>query len=207
MHLHLDLKQTYLDFGPPHATWCYAFEQFNGFLGSYFTNNKTIEPQIMRKFTQYQMTLNSDCSENAYTDIFQFQIQQQNKVESMENTLYLLHFTITPLSELPSFAVTNDGVNAISPLPPLFEEIMTAEQVNQLQVIYKQIYPLKTIKNLSATIHKFGWLLLAGDLIGSKMPGRNSPASSVVMAYWPSKRSSLEDIDYSRKQVGVLQYF
>ena len=51
MHLHLHLKQTYLDFGPTHATWCYAFERFNGILGSYFTNNKTIEPQIMRKFT------------------------------------------------------------------------------------------------------------------------------------------------------------
>jgi len=53
MHLHLHLKQTYLDFGPPHATWCYAFERFNGVLGSYFTNNKTIEPQIMRRFTQH----------------------------------------------------------------------------------------------------------------------------------------------------------
>ena len=38
------------------------------------------------------------------------------------------------------------------------------------------------------------------------MPGRNSRASSVIMAYWPSK-SSLIDIDYSRKQVGVVQYF
>ena len=185
MHLHLHLKQTYLDFGPPHATWCYVFERFNGVLGSYFTNNKTIEPQIMRKFTQHQMILSSDCAENADTDIFQFHIQQQNKVEGMGNTLYLLHFTTTPLSKLSSFAVTDDDVNAISPLPPLFEEIMTAEQVNYLQVIYKQIYPLKTIKTLSATMHKFGRLLLAGDLIGSNMPGRNSRASSVIMAYWP----------------------
>ena len=74
MHLHLHLKQTYLDFGPPHATWCYAFERFNGVLGSYFTNNKTIELQIMRKFTQHQMILSSDCAENADTDIFQFHI-------------------------------------------------------------------------------------------------------------------------------------
>ena len=99
----------------------------------------------MRKFTQHQMILSSDCAENANTDIFQFNVQQQSKVEALENTLYLLHYTITPLNELPSFAVTNDDVNAISPLPPLFEEIMTAEQVNQLQVIYKQIYLLESI--------------------------------------------------------------
>ena len=106
MHLHLHLKQTCLDFGPPHATWCYAFERFNGILGSYFTNNKIIEPQIMRKFTQHQMILNSDCAENADIGIFQFHKQQQNKVESMGNTLYLLRFTICSLSELPSFCVS-----------------------------------------------------------------------------------------------------
>jgi len=117
------------------------------------------------------MILNSGCAENADPDIFHFYKQQQNKVESIGNTLYLLNFTTCPLSELPSFAVTDDDVNAISPLPPLFEEIMTTEQVNELQVIYKQIYPLKIIKKLSATIYKFGWLLLAGDLIGSNMPG------------------------------------
>ena len=206
MHLHLHLKQTYLDFGQPHATWCYAFERFNSVLGSYFTNNKTIEPQIMRKFTQHQMILNSDYANNADLDIFPF-YKQQNKIESIGNTLYLLRFTTNPLSELTSFAVTDDDAKAISSLPPLFEDIMTTEQVNELQLIYEQLYPLKTFKKLSATVFKFGRLLLAGDLVGSNMPGRNSHASSVIMAYWPSKRSSLKDIDYSRKQVGVVQYF
>ena len=54
MHLHLHLKQTLLNFGPAHTSWCYAFERYNGYLGSYYTNNKAIEPQIMQKFTQHQ---------------------------------------------------------------------------------------------------------------------------------------------------------
>ena len=53
MHLHLHLKQMLLDFGPANATCCYAFEKFIGFLGSYYTNHKAIEPQIMQQFSQH----------------------------------------------------------------------------------------------------------------------------------------------------------
>ena len=49
--------------------------------------------------------------------------------------------------------------------------------------------------------------MVAGDLIGSEMPGRNSRSSAVIMAYWPSRGNCLNDIDYSIMQVGVAQYF
>ena len=54
MHLHLHLKQCFLDFGPPHAFWCFAFERYNGILGSYHTNNRSIECQFMKKFLTNQ---------------------------------------------------------------------------------------------------------------------------------------------------------
>ena len=54
MHLHKHLKQAFLDFGPPHASWCFAFERFNEILGSYRTNLKAIESQIMRTFCRSQ---------------------------------------------------------------------------------------------------------------------------------------------------------
>ena len=54
---------------------------------------------------------------------------------------------------------------------------------------------------------KFGRAMVAGDLIGSEMPGRNSRSSAVIMAYWPSRGNCLNDIDYSIMQVGVVQYF
>ena len=30
MHMHLHIKETLLDFGPAHATWCFSFERYNG---------------------------------------------------------------------------------------------------------------------------------------------------------------------------------
>ena len=50
MHLHGHLKECLLDYGPFHSFWCFSFERFNGILGSYHTNNRSIEIQLMRKF-------------------------------------------------------------------------------------------------------------------------------------------------------------
>ena len=50
MHLHLHLKDCLHDYGPVYSFWCFAVERFKGLLGAYHTNNKKIEPQIMRKF-------------------------------------------------------------------------------------------------------------------------------------------------------------
>ena len=54
MHLHLHLKDTLIDFGPAHATWCYSFERFNGILGSSVTNKQAIEVQFMKRFLRMQ---------------------------------------------------------------------------------------------------------------------------------------------------------
>ena len=59
MHLHTHLKQCLLDYGPLHAFWCYPFERFNGILGSFHSNRKSIESQIMKKFLNPQAYMGS----------------------------------------------------------------------------------------------------------------------------------------------------
>lgn len=54
MHLHLHLKDCLLDYGPVHSFWCYAFERFNGVLGSMHTNRKSVECQLMKRFCRDQ---------------------------------------------------------------------------------------------------------------------------------------------------------
>ena len=55
LHLHLHIKHCLLDYGPSHAFRCYSFERYNGMLGSYHTNKKSVESQIMRKFVNNQL--------------------------------------------------------------------------------------------------------------------------------------------------------
>ena len=38
------------NYGSIYGFWLFSFERYNGILGSYHTNNKTVELQIMRKF-------------------------------------------------------------------------------------------------------------------------------------------------------------
>lgn len=66
LHLHLHLKQCFLDYGPAHSFWCYSFERYNGLLGSYSTNNKAVEVQIMRKFIYSQHLRNNKNYADSY---------------------------------------------------------------------------------------------------------------------------------------------
>lgn len=50
MHLRMHLADCIRDFGPVYGFWLFSFERYNGFLGKYPTNNRSVEIQIMKKF-------------------------------------------------------------------------------------------------------------------------------------------------------------
>ena len=50
MHMHCHLRSCILDFGPLHGFWLYAFERYNGILGSMPNNGRSIEIQLMKRF-------------------------------------------------------------------------------------------------------------------------------------------------------------
>ena len=54
LHLRMHLRECFMDYGPPHAFWCFSFDRYNGILGSYHTNKREIECQFMRKFITQQ---------------------------------------------------------------------------------------------------------------------------------------------------------
>ena len=43
MHLNTHLKECFIDFGPIYSFWLFSFECYNGLLGSYHTNQRSIE--------------------------------------------------------------------------------------------------------------------------------------------------------------------
>lgn len=52
--MHTHLCECVLDFGPVHAFWLFSFESYNGIMGGFQTNNRSIELQLMRKFLRDQ---------------------------------------------------------------------------------------------------------------------------------------------------------
>lgn len=103
-------------------------------------------------------------------------------------------------------------MKAVIPVAPFYEEVFYPNEFSQLKNVYKLLYPERNPeRNFSQIVipvsyHKFGRLKLAGDIVGSEMPGANSKQSAVIMAYWPSTQWNLT-INYNTMQVGIVQYF
>ena len=54
MHLHTHHLDCVLDYGPVYAFWLFSFERYNGILGDLGPNQRAVEIQLMRKFTENQ---------------------------------------------------------------------------------------------------------------------------------------------------------
>ena len=50
MHMACHIAECILDYGPLHSFWLFAFECYNGLLGSQPNNNRAIEGQLMARF-------------------------------------------------------------------------------------------------------------------------------------------------------------
>lgn len=130
---------------------------------------------------------------------------QEKNDGSLLNSLPQLHMSHDPLHMIESFEWSNTGT--ITPLKPIFECVLEDNEACLLEGVYKQLYPTHILGHMPRFFRKFGRVTILGDLVGSDMPGTNSNSSSVVMAFWPERGSNLSSTDYSKKSVGVVQYF
>ena len=58
MHLHCHLQECVKDFGPIYGFWLFSYERYNGLLGNFPTNKKSVEIQLMRHFEKDQNLAN-----------------------------------------------------------------------------------------------------------------------------------------------------
>lgn len=208
LHLHLHIKGTMLDFGPSHAFWCFPFERYNGILGSYTTNMKAVEVQFMRKFITSQSV--KTFSRFADPQLCSLLPNTKSNITSVPLPTFMcgdgtvidvLNMATSPLT---SFSFIK---NIVELLPPFYESVFPAEALEQLEVIYKQLYTCSIVSFLSPFYHRCNRVRLAGDLIGSVQNAASATSSSVIMAYWPGSGEDLANIDYSRMRVGIVQYY
>ena len=106
MHLHCHLKYVILDFGPSYEFWLFPFERYNGILGSYPTNNKNIEPQIMHRFL-------CDLSSSSFTFPSEFAENFRDICESLDITKQSGSVVDTQIGSNPSdFIIPRHSVYA-----------------------------------------------------------------------------------------------
>ena len=117
LHLHLHLKECFLNYGPLHVVWCFPFERFNGVLGSYPTNKKAIEVQLLTKFCHYQMVhdIALQCDDDDVSSLFPDTFHKQSCTTISDSALLTFKLATASLDGTLTF----NNVGLVVPLLPL----------------------------------------------------------------------------------------
>ena len=205
MHLHLHLKDSLIDYGPIYAFWLFSFERFNGLLGTYSTNKRNIEIQLMRKFINQQKVKDLKFPEE-YIQLCKEVFGSSKHSGSLHHTsspecmLQLKHMCTDPINQITSFNITK----SVKPLHPISKKVLSMNEVKDLKALYTQLYPNQAIENISHFTYKANRVMLNNEIIGSVCS--QSKKASVIGAYWPSE-GLLSALDNTKLQIGIIQYF
>lgn len=206
MHMHLHLIQSLTDYGPAHGFWLYAFERYNGILGSYHTNNIRVESQMMRRFLESQSTSISmetlELMDNEFREVLPKHCSSEavNSPLGNVNAIKLLTAASGPINNF-EIEIHRVFYSMVSSIGPFKEHVLTALEVESMVEVLQNIFePGVTLKSKFSL--KFGKLMIGDDLIGSALPNC-SLNSSVILAYWPGSLLS-GDVDFN---VGKVQYY
>lgn len=186
MHLHGHLLDCLFDFGPIYSFWLFSFERENGILGSYLTNRKQIEAQVMKKYLKenwarekQSMQLDekfsslyeelSFQSENARGTLF----QQCKKPASFS----IVEKASVQYSILSVDWSTNEGIVVKKFKNGSLSEI----ESNRLHKMYSFLYGNENFQ-LCTSVKLGNELYLNGSVLGSK--NSRSVRSSFILAFW-----------------------
>ena len=175
MHMHAHLKSCIEDYGPCHAFWLYAFERYNGILGSYPNNNRNIEVQLMNRFISDEVLLSSPLP-SEFEDRFKSHLSTKNLVGSAAET-------VQPHN--PSLPTSQCSLDCNVTLPSFRNRhIITELQCSQLIQLYSKLYPTSAVSEIPNFCWKYRTIELNGKRYGSYKS--RSKSSSCVMATWKS---------------------
>ena len=196
-HLHMHVKDCFLDYGPAHGFWCFPFERYNGILGRYPTNNKNVEAQLLNKFIRHQASKRMSVENELFSDDMLVEAKG-----SLQETVQCDVINVMKLAAICQFNIMmfqlSENDEHITFVPPKFERVLSDDEVAQLHHFYQQLYPSTPIQRVSVFYTMSKRIALVNDLIKT---------GSTIMAFWAGNGESLTDIDYSVCRVGVVQYF
>ena len=181
MHLHLHLKQCILDYGPLHTFWCYSFERYNGTLGHYPTNQKHIEPQLMKKclLDQTLRCYNNSDDQHSFCQLLPNSTTQTGGC--LLSASPELTSTVIKLS-LPKITLDLPFVTGFEKLlPPIKEKTFEISDASNLHHLYNMLYPGHTVEHFSHLFFSSKRAIYCEELLGSN--GSNSERSSYALQH------------------------
>ena len=207
MHLHLHLKECVENYGSIYGFWLFSFERYNGILGSYHTNNKTVEIQIMRKFMTSGILANIQYSlPNEYRDFF-----SSNCVTQLESNGISGESILRPQLMMASTGPLHGKESVWTDLTSIcFEKSyklasLDQDELNALRSVYSSLYPevIESSLHLASLYKKYKSLSVGGERYGSTMGSRLCPYARVI-ASWCGENGIVSP---GMMRPGIVRYF
>ena len=216
MHYHLHLKKCITNYGPIHAFWLFSFERYNGILGSYHTNQRAIEIQVMRKFCN-DMTVKSiaqaDVAVKTHSRIFSSILNRSLTGSAQEAfgenySIPKVNVENLILLALPKSTVRCDTLYLFKDckkfLPPFVHASFDNDNLKYLIQSYITFVPQINMLDVPKCFEKCGVVLTWGERMTSY--SYVSDKYFYIQAYWV-KRGGLIDSECSQLHFGVVEYF
>ena len=189
MHLHCHLAECLLDYGPVFSFWCFSFERYNGILGKYHTNHRSIETQIMRKFLRdnqlFDMDLPADYFEEMAPIIRREKLDRGSMFETTVDPKLVLYSMTYASSNLSNLLDWQCDLELYQLRLPRQLKLFTDFEIKHLQQMYKVLYYNAADTNLlevPKSYSRYKSFVIAGELWGSELI--RSERASHVMAPW-----------------------
>ena len=214
MHLHTHLVDCVLDYGPVYSFWLFSFECYNGILGEFKTNQRSVEIQLMRKFTCNQFIQDvplptvfknvfspilDRLSSNQAGTLLDQSLSEQDNLSSKVIKISLL--SIGPVQKCTEYACTDSLFTCGGPCS---RGNIDAHALPHLIRCYNTIFDGVDETSVTTHFEKFASCCFNGDLFGSR--ATRSDRSSFVLARW-CKLGGLIDTSGSDLRPGVIDYF
>ena len=211
MHLHGHLKECVLDFGPIYSFWLFSFERYNGILGSFSTNKRNIEEQIIRRFIRDNFSLalsfdefiNENC--NISVDFFSDplargtlkDISVTNSVQLIKAASPYFNFYMNP-DELLSSDCIKLGKRSV-------RYALTEREHAHLCSLFNVIFPDMDV-TVEVSCARYREVYIDGVVFGSKHS--RSSRSAYVSAFWTKQDNKLDPLELPRfARPGMVEYY
>ena len=197
MYMHCHLRSCVEDYGPLHGFWLFAFERYNGILGSTPNHNHSIEVQLMQRVVRDAELVSMPLPDEFSTDLkplFPNKVSDSASGSLRETLLPQGDMTTASEPAQCKWALTSPGVTIGLP-KCCTKAVLNEWQIDCLLKLYIELYQLPESRVCMTKIcRKYKYVKVNNILFGSSKSRSSSSSivlvkrdSSAVFALLPSQ--------------------
>ena len=216
MHLHLHIHDVLRNYGPCYGYWLFSYERYNGILGKFPTNQRSIEIQLLRHFTDnmHVRSLANNVS-NLSSDNLLFQKLLGSKtIGASSETLFEQEIysstNLDNLLSLPEITVTQSmqyfDKSFIKFLPPYSLNRFDSDEVSCLRSCYLTFLPHINPLDIPQLCRKYKCIQWWSERLHSYKLHKGDRQSTCIQAFWVGNNGNI-DVTCSNLNAGRIEYF